>query len=57
VVVCGNFNIDRESGLFSDFVSQTRLGDAFDGRCPPTFRAEYLSAALWVNASQAGNGL
>lgn len=45
VVVCGDFNIDRESGLFSDFVSQTGLGDAFDGRCPPTFRADYLPAA------------
>jgi sphingomyelin phosphodiesterase 2 len=44
VVVCGDFNVDRESGLFSDFISETGLGDAFDGRCPPTFRAEYLPA-------------
>lgn len=44
VVVCGDFNIDRQSGLFSDFVSQTGLGDAFDGGCPPTFRADYLPA-------------
>jgi sphingomyelin phosphodiesterase 2 len=45
LVVCGDFNFDRESGLFSDFVSETGLGDAFDGRCPPTFRAQYLPAA------------
>jgi sphingomyelin phosphodiesterase 2 len=44
VVVCGDFNVDRESGLFSDFMSDTGLGDAFDGRCPPTFRPEYLPA-------------
>ena len=51
VVVCGDFNIDRESGLFSDFVSETGLGDAFEGRCPPTFRAEYLPAAARPVAS------
>lgn len=44
VVVCGDFNIDRDSALFSDFVSETGLDDAFEGRCPPTFRAEYLPA-------------
>jgi endonuclease/exonuclease/phosphatase family metal-dependent hydrolase len=44
VVVCGDFNIDRDSTLFSDFISGTRLQDAFEGRCPPTFRAEYLPA-------------
>jgi len=42
VVVCGDFNIDRDCTLFSDFISDTRLEDAFEGRCPPTFRAEYL---------------
>ena len=42
VVVCGDFNIDRDSALFSDFMSGTALQDAFDGTCPPTFRAEYL---------------
>jgi hypothetical protein len=41
-VVC--FNIDRDCTLFSDFISGTRLEDAFEGRCPPTFRAEYLPA-------------
>jgi sphingomyelin phosphodiesterase 2 len=43
-VVCGDFNIDRESSLFAGFVSGTGLSDVFEGRCPPTFRAEYLPA-------------
>jgi sphingomyelin phosphodiesterase 2 len=42
-VVCGDFNIARDSTLFSEFITGTGLADAFDGRCPPTFRAEYLS--------------
>lgn len=45
VVVCGDFNVDRDSELFSDFADETGLGDVFEGRCPPTFRAEYLPAA------------
>jgi hypothetical protein len=43
-VVCGDFNIDRESPLFGDFIAATGLADAFGGACPPTFRAEYLPA-------------
>jgi len=43
-VVCGDFNIDRGSGLFSEFVEGTGLTDAFEGSCPATFRAEYLPA-------------
>ena len=43
-VVCGDFNIDRESPLFGDFMAATGLADAFAGTCPPTFRAEYLPA-------------
>lgn len=43
-VVCGDFNIDRDSCLFSEFVEGTGLTDAFEGRCPATFRAEYLPA-------------
>ncbi len=43
-VVCGDFNIDRGSSLFSGFVTETGLDDAFEGSCPPTFRAEYLPA-------------
>jgi endonuclease/exonuclease/phosphatase (EEP) superfamily protein YafD len=44
LVVCGDFNIDRDSSLFGDFVTGARLADAFGGTCPPTFRAEYLPA-------------
>jgi endonuclease/exonuclease/phosphatase family metal-dependent hydrolase len=44
VVVCGDFNIDRDSALFGDFVRDTGLTDAFCGTCPPTFRAEFLPA-------------
>jgi endonuclease/exonuclease/phosphatase family metal-dependent hydrolase len=43
-VVCGDFNIDRDSALFGDFIGRTMLADVFEGRCPPTFRAEYLPA-------------
>jgi Endonuclease/Exonuclease/phosphatase family len=43
-VVCGDFNISRESSLFGDFITATGLADAFAGTCPPTFRAEYLPA-------------
>jgi endonuclease/exonuclease/phosphatase (EEP) superfamily protein YafD len=43
-VVCGDFNIDRDSALFRDFVRDAGLSDAFGGTCPPTFRAEYLPA-------------
>ena len=43
-VVCGDFNVARESSLFGDFMAATGLADAFEGACPPTFRAEYLPA-------------
>ncbi len=43
-VVCGDFNIARESSLFGDFMAATGLADAFGGTCPATFRAEYLPA-------------
>jgi hypothetical protein len=43
-VVCGDFNVARESPLFGDFMAATGLADAFGGACPPTFRAEYLPA-------------
>jgi sphingomyelin phosphodiesterase 2 len=43
-VVCGDFNIDRGSSLFSGFVTGNGLADAFEGSCPATFRAEYLPA-------------
>jgi endonuclease/exonuclease/phosphatase family metal-dependent hydrolase len=41
-IVCGDFNIDRGSSLFTGFLAASRLADAFDGSCPPTFRAEFL---------------
>ena len=43
-VVCGDFNLSRESRLFGEFTAATGLADAFAGTCPPTFRAEYLPA-------------
>jgi endonuclease/exonuclease/phosphatase family metal-dependent hydrolase len=43
-VVCGDFNVSRESALFGEFMAATELADAFEGTCPPTFRAEYLPA-------------
>jgi endonuclease/exonuclease/phosphatase family metal-dependent hydrolase len=41
-VLCGDFNLARDSSLFDDFMAETGLGDAFEGECPPTFRAEFL---------------
>jgi endonuclease/exonuclease/phosphatase family metal-dependent hydrolase len=43
-VVCGDFNVARESPLFGAFMATTGLADAFGGGCPATFRAEYLPA-------------
>ena len=43
-VVCGDFNVDRDSSLFAEFMAGTGLTDAFEGSCPATFRAEYLPA-------------
>jgi endonuclease/exonuclease/phosphatase family metal-dependent hydrolase len=42
--VCGDFNVDRDSSLFAEFMEDTGLADAFGGSCPATFRAEYLPA-------------
>jgi endonuclease/exonuclease/phosphatase family metal-dependent hydrolase len=44
IVVCGDFNVSRESSLFGEFTAGTGLADAFGGACPATFRAEYLPA-------------
>lgn len=44
VVVCGDFNLDRESMLFGELIADTGLTDAFEGNCPATFHAEYLPA-------------
>jgi sphingomyelin phosphodiesterase 2 len=43
-VVCGDFNVERGCSLFGEFVTGAGLVDAFEGVCPPTFRAEYLPA-------------
>lgn len=42
VVVCGDCNVSRDSGLWREFIAKSGLSDAFKGQCPPTFRAEYL---------------
>jgi endonuclease/exonuclease/phosphatase family metal-dependent hydrolase len=44
VVVCGDFNVDRDSTLFSDFTERAGLADVFGRGCPATFRPEYLPA-------------
>jgi endonuclease/exonuclease/phosphatase family metal-dependent hydrolase len=41
-IITGDFNIDRESALLTDFLVSNQLVDAFGGECPPTFHAEYL---------------
>jgi endonuclease/exonuclease/phosphatase family metal-dependent hydrolase len=41
-VLCGDFNIPRQDALFTEFMAESGLADAFGGTCPPTFRAEYL---------------
>jgi endonuclease/exonuclease/phosphatase (EEP) superfamily protein YafD len=41
-IISGDFNIARESSLLTEFLASNQLVDAFDGECPPTFRAEYL---------------
>jgi endonuclease/exonuclease/phosphatase family metal-dependent hydrolase len=41
-VVCGDFNVDRDSVLLQGFLSETGLADAFSGQCPATFHPEYL---------------
>ena len=43
-MVCGDFNVARDSTLFAWFVDAAGLTDVFAGSCPPTFRAEYLPA-------------
>jgi sphingomyelin phosphodiesterase 2 len=41
-VVCGDFNVPRDSSLFDEFITGTGLADAFKGSCPVTFHAEFL---------------
>lgn len=59
-VVCGDFNIDRESSLLGEFVTGAGLADAFEGSCPATFRAEYLPAGArphCIDFILTGNGV
>ena len=42
-VVCGDFNVSRESSLFGDFMAATGLADAFEGACPATFPGQNIS--------------
>ncbi|HET6744134.1 MAG TPA: endonuclease/exonuclease/phosphatase family protein [Kribbella sp.] len=42
-VVSGDFNIARNSRLYSDFIQQSGLTDAFGDTCPPTFHQAYLN--------------
>ncbi|GAB3810198.1 endonuclease/exonuclease/phosphatase family protein [Kribbella italica] len=42
IVLCGDFNVARESTPYKEFLDRTGLVDAFGGECPPTFHAEYL---------------
>jgi hypothetical protein len=44
LVVTGDFNVARSSGLYSEFIRQTGWVDAFSGTQEPTFRPEYLPA-------------
>ncbi len=41
-IVCGDFNVARDSSLYRDFIRQTGLLDAYGDDCPPTFHAAYL---------------
>lgn len=41
-VVCGDLNVDRDSSLFREFVTEAGLADAFNGSCPGTFHIEFL---------------
>jgi sphingomyelin phosphodiesterase 2 len=42
VIACGDFNVSRDSDLWREFMAGCGLSDVFEGRCPPTFHAEYL---------------
>ncbi|WP_237771341.1 endonuclease/exonuclease/phosphatase family protein [Kribbella sp. ALI-6-A] len=44
IIMCGDFNVARESSPFEAFCRRTGLVDAFAGHCPPTFHSEYLEA-------------
>ena len=41
-VVCGDFNVARDSSLYRDFIRDSGLTDAFGNDCPPTFHQAFL---------------
>ena len=41
-VVCGDFNVARDSSLYRDFIRDSGLTDAFGDACPPTFHQAFL---------------
>lgn len=41
-VVCGDFNVARDSSLYRDFIRDSVLTDAFGNDCPPTFHQAFL---------------
>jgi sphingomyelin phosphodiesterase 2 len=45
-VLCGDFNIPRADALFTGFLADSGLSDAFAGACPPTYHSEYLQAGM-----------
>ena len=51
-VVCGDFNVSRESSLFGEFMAATGLADAFAGACPATVREPlgYVSDHIGLRA-------
>ncbi|GAB2592927.1 endonuclease/exonuclease/phosphatase family protein [Kribbella endophytica] len=44
VVLCGDFNVARDSTPYEEFLKRAGLVDAFNGECPPTFHTDYLGA-------------
>jgi endonuclease/exonuclease/phosphatase family metal-dependent hydrolase len=43
-IICGDFNIAKDSDLIDGFMSQTGVHDAFEGDLAPTFHLEFLEA-------------
>ncbi|MFI5712312.1 endonuclease/exonuclease/phosphatase family protein [Kribbella sp. NPDC051620] len=45
-IVTGDFNIPLQKPLVQEFLSTTKLTDAFGGECAPTFQQAYLPAGM-----------
>jgi endonuclease/exonuclease/phosphatase family metal-dependent hydrolase len=43
-VVCGDFNVARDSSLYRDFIRDSGLTDAFGNDCLPTFHQAFLGS-------------